>query len=123
MPIYEYECKNCGQTHEELQSFSDPPLKKCPHCKKNKLEKLISLSSFQLTGTGWYATDYAKGPGIPSQAQDQDNPAIDSEKSTSDSTSSSDSKATVAESGPSSASDTFKSIEKETKKAKSEKKK
>ena len=124
MPIYEYECKNCGQTHEELQSFSDPPLKKCPHCKKNKLEKLISLSSFQLTGTGWYATDYAKGPGIPSQVQDQDNPAIDSEKSTSDSASStSDSKATVAESGPSSASDTFKSIEKETKNAKSKKKK
>lgn len=123
MPIYEYECKNCGQTHEELQSFSDPPLKKCPHCKKNKLEKLISLSSFQLTGTGWYATDYAKGPGIPSQAQDQGNPAIDSDKSTSDSASTSDSKSTVAESGPSSASDTFKSIEKETKKAKSKKKK
>jgi len=122
MPIYEYECKNCGQTHEELQSFSDPPLKKCPHCKKNKLEKLISLSSFQLTGTGWYATDYAKGPGIPSQAQDQGNPAIDSEKSTTDSASTSDSKSTVAESGPSSASDTFKSIEKETKKAKSKKK-
>ncbi|MGB3364564.1 MAG: zinc ribbon domain-containing protein, partial [Thermodesulfobacteriota bacterium] len=51
MPIYEYECKNCGMTLEELQSFSDPPLKKCPSCKKNKLEKLISLSSFQLTGT------------------------------------------------------------------------
>ncbi|GJM15203.1 MAG: hypothetical protein DHS20C13_05300 [Thermodesulfobacteriota bacterium] len=122
MPIYEYECKNCGMTHEELQSFSDPPLKKCPHCKKNKLEKLISLSSFQLTGSGWYATDYAKGPGIPSQVQEQENPAVDT-KTDSDSTASSDATATVAESGPSSATDTFKSIEKETKKAKSKKKK
>ena len=120
MPIYEYECKNCGMTHEELQSFSDPPLKKCPHCKKNKLEKLISLSSFQLTGSGWYATDYAKGPGIPPQVQEQENAAVDTKA---DSTASTDTTATVAESGPSSATDTFKSIEKETKKAKSTKKK
>ena len=122
MPIYEYECKKCRKVFEELQGFNDPPLKKCKEC-KGKLEKLISLSSFQLTGTGWYATDYAKGPGIPAQVQDQGNPAVDSEKSTSDSATASDSKATVAESGPSSASDTFKSIERETKKAKSKKKK
>jgi putative FmdB family regulatory protein len=121
MPIYEYECKNCGMTLEELQSFSDPPLKKCPSCKKNKLEKLISLSSFQLTGTGWYATDYANGPGIPGRIKDQQDAAA--EESTGDSTSSSDSTATVTETGPSSAADKFKSIEKETKKAKSEKKK
>ncbi len=120
MPIYEYECKSCGMTHEELQSFSDPPLKKCPHCKKNKLEKLISLSSFQLTGTGWYATDYANGPGIPGRIKDQQNAA--SEENTSDTTST-DSKSSTAESGPSSAEQAMKSIEKETKKAKSKKKK
>ncbi len=120
MPIYEYECKSCGMTHEELQSFSDPPLKKCPHCKKNKLEKLISLSSFQLTGTGWYATDYANGPGIPGRIKDQQNAA--SEENTSDTTST-DSNSSTAESGPSSAEQAMKSIEKETKKAKSKKKK
>ena len=108
-------------TLEELQSFSDPPLTKCPNCKKKKLEKLISLSSFQLTGTGWYATDYANGPGIPGRIKDQQDAV--SEESTSESTSSDDSKATVAETGPSSATDTFKSIEKETKKAKTTKKK
>ena len=115
MPIYEYECKKCGQITEALQGFNDPPLKKCEHC-KGKLEKLISLSSFQLTGSGWYATDYAKGPGIPPQAEDQKNPAVES-----DSTSTSGDKATaaVAESGPSSPTEKFKSIEKETKKAKS----
>lgn len=119
MPIYEYECRKCGKVFEELQGFNDPPLKKCKEC-KGKLEKLISLSSFQLTGTGWYATDYAKGSGMPKKVEDQGNPAVEA---STDSSSSSDSKTTVAESGPSSASDTFKAIEKETKKAKSDKKK
>ncbi len=115
MPIYEYECKNCGIQLEELQSFSDPPLKKCPNCKKNKLEKMISLSSFKLEGTGWYATDYVKKPGIPPQAADQKNPAVSDGDGKADGAAK-----TVAESGsPSSPSETFKSIEKETKKAKS----
>ena len=57
MPIYEYKCLKCGK---ELQSFNDPDLTKCPYCKKGKVEKLISLSSFQLKGDGWYSTDYAK---------------------------------------------------------------
>ena len=70
MPIYEYECKKCGRITEALQGFNYPPLKKCKYCKTGKLEKLISLSSFQLTGTGWYSTDYAKGPGIPPHAND-----------------------------------------------------
>ena len=118
MPIYEYECKKCGRITEALQGFNDPPLKKCEHC-KGKLEKLISLSSFQLTGTGWYSTDYAKGPGIPPKVQDQENPAVDSNGSGG---SGDDAKATVVESGPSSPSETFKAIEKETKKAKSQSK-
>ena len=43
-----------------MQSFSDKPIKKCPECKKNKVEKLISLSAFHLQGNGWYETDYGK---------------------------------------------------------------
>ncbi len=114
MPIYEYECKNCGKITEALQSFSDPPLKKCEYCKKNKLEKMISLSSFKLEGTGWYATDYVHKPGIPPQVEDQKNPAVSDGDGKADTA-----QATVAESGtPSNPSETFKSIEKETKKAK-----
>lgn len=58
MPIYEYECTNCGNIEETFQKFSDKPLVKCSHC-SGKLHKLISQSSFHLKGTGWYATDYA----------------------------------------------------------------
>jgi putative FmdB family regulatory protein len=57
LPIYEYQCTNCGRTVEEMQRITDKPLQKCPYC-KGKLRRLISLSTFQLKGTGWYATDY-----------------------------------------------------------------
>jgi len=58
MPIYEYECTQCGRKEEVLQKFSDKPLTKCKYC-SGKLHKLISQSSFHLKGTGWYVTDYA----------------------------------------------------------------
>jgi putative FmdB family regulatory protein len=57
LPIYEYQCTNCGRTVEVMQKITDEPLQKCPSC-KGKLRRLISLTSFQLKGTGWYATDY-----------------------------------------------------------------
>ena len=58
MPLYEYECDRCGR-FEVMQKFSDPALKRCPTC-KTTVTKLISNTSFQLKGTGWYATDYAR---------------------------------------------------------------
>jgi putative FmdB family regulatory protein len=58
MPIYEYECQKCG-TFEATQKITDKPLGKCPTC-KGKVKKLISNTSFQLKGTGWYITDYAR---------------------------------------------------------------
>jgi len=58
MPIYEYECTQCGQVEEALQNFSDPPLNICRNC-SGTLHKLISQSSFHLKGSGWYVTDYA----------------------------------------------------------------
>ncbi|MBI5561439.1 MAG: zinc ribbon domain-containing protein [Deltaproteobacteria bacterium] len=60
MPIYEYRCNSCGTVFEEIQKFSDAPVKVCKNCSSDKVEKLISQSSFVLKGTGWYATDYAK---------------------------------------------------------------
>jgi putative FmdB family regulatory protein len=58
MPIYEYNCQKCG-TFETTQRITDKPLAKCPTC-KGKVRKLISNTSFQLKGTGWYVTDYAR---------------------------------------------------------------
>ena len=58
MPIYEYECSNCGCVKEVWQHFSDKPLTKCELC-DGKMKKLISQSTFHLKGSGWYVTDYA----------------------------------------------------------------
>ena len=58
MPIYEYQCQKCG-TFETTQRITEKPLGKCPTC-KGKVKKLISNTSFQLKGTGWYVTDYAR---------------------------------------------------------------
>ena len=59
MPIYEYQCSKCG-VFEVTQRITEDALKKCPSC-RSKVQKLISNTSFQLKGTGWYITDYGRG--------------------------------------------------------------
>jgi putative FmdB family regulatory protein len=69
MPIYEYACEHCG-VFEEMQRITDPSLAKCPKCKR-KVRRLISQTSFQLKGSGWYVTDYArKGNGSGGKKDD-----------------------------------------------------
>jgi putative FmdB family regulatory protein len=57
MPIYEYKCQKCGEEFEVFQGIADPAVKSCKFC-KGSVQKMMSLSSFQLKGSGWYATDY-----------------------------------------------------------------
>jgi len=61
MPIYEYRCRKCGE-FEVTQRITEPPLARCPTC-RGKVTKLISNTSFQLKGSGWYVTDYARNQG------------------------------------------------------------
>jgi len=57
MPVYEYQCNDCGHVEEAFQKISEAPLEICPRC-NGGLKKLISQSSFHLKGSGWYVTDY-----------------------------------------------------------------
>jgi putative FmdB family regulatory protein len=59
MPIYKYKCEKCGSQVEVIQKINDAPLKRCAKC-RGKLEKVVSRTSFQLKGSGWYATDYPR---------------------------------------------------------------
>jgi putative FmdB family regulatory protein len=61
MPIYEYICEKCGSHIEAIQKVSDAPLKRCQKC-RGKLEKVVSRTSFQLKGSGWYMSDYSRKP-------------------------------------------------------------
>jgi putative FmdB family regulatory protein len=58
MPIYEYQCTACGHRLEVLQKMSDTALVDCPACQQATLQRLVSSTSFQLKGTGWYVTDF-----------------------------------------------------------------
>ena len=91
MPIYEYQCDQCGKIEEVIQKFSDKPLTKCGHC-SGKLHKLISHSAFHLKGTGWYVTDYAgksqknksEAPATDSTGKSESKPATASTKKSDD---------------------------------------
>mgnify|MGYP001420239876 FL=1 len=61
MPIYEYQCEQCGHKLEKLQKISDEPLKTCPQCGNQSLKKLVSAAAFRLKGGGWYETDFKTG--------------------------------------------------------------
>ena len=59
MPTYEYACQACGHRFEEFQSITAKPTKKCPQCKKLKVQRLISAGAgFIFKGSGFYITDY-----------------------------------------------------------------
>jgi putative FmdB family regulatory protein len=60
MPIYEYLCSKCG-VFEAMQRITEKQLTQCPTCHR-KVTKLISRGAFQLKGSGWYLTDYARKP-------------------------------------------------------------
>jgi putative FmdB family regulatory protein len=60
MPIYEYQCGKCGKVTEVMQKISDPPPGKCPKCNSKKMQRVMSQTSFQLKGEGWYITDYSR---------------------------------------------------------------
>jgi len=117
MPIYEYNCSKCGN-FETIQKMSDKPLTQCPTCRR-KVAKLISSTSFQLKGSGWYITDYArKGEGEGAKGEKKsDNTKSDSKSTsaTSDSSSASDSGTSNGDSAASKTSD--KSSSKKSEKA------
>jgi putative FmdB family regulatory protein len=97
VPIYEYQCSKCGEVFEAFQKITDEPLSQCKFC-QGKVEKLISQSSFQLKGSGWYLTDYARrnssGPSEKPKASSSTEKATETKSSTetSSTTASTDSK-------------------------------
>ena len=58
MPVYEYECPACEKIIEVQQRMADDPITQCPEC-DGPVKKIMSRSSFQLKGGGWYADGYS----------------------------------------------------------------
>jgi len=59
VPIYEYVCEACGRLTEVMQKVNDPAPAACPECGAAKLAKLVSRTTFQLKGGGWYSDLYS----------------------------------------------------------------
>lgn len=104
MPIYEYQCQQCGERSEVLQRISADPLTRCESC-GGDLKKLISAPAFQFKGSGWYVTDYARkdGGGKDSGGGNQGGSKSESTGSASDGSSSSSSSSDASKSGSGSA--------------------
>lgn len=56
MPIYAYECRECGVRFERRQSFSDAPISVCPEC-EGEVHRLIQPAGIIFKGSGFYVTD------------------------------------------------------------------
>lgn len=70
MPVYEYECPACEMVHEVQQRMADAPLQNCPEC-NGPVKKIMSRSSFQLKGGGWYADGYSSAKPAKSEKSDK----------------------------------------------------
>ncbi len=70
MPLYEFQCKQCGHRFERIQSFSAPDEKECPVC-QGEVERLISTPARpHFKGSGFYSTDYAAKPSASAKSGD-----------------------------------------------------
>jgi putative FmdB family regulatory protein len=56
MPTYGYRCEKNGHEFEVVQSFSDPPLKRCKIC-GSKVNRIFYPVGIVFKGPGFYATD------------------------------------------------------------------
>lgn len=59
MPIYEYQCEDCGVRFDRLQSMSSPPATACPEC-GGMVHRVISSVGVIFKGSGFYVTDNRK---------------------------------------------------------------
>jgi putative FmdB family regulatory protein len=80
MPIYTYRCENCGVQFDRQQSFSDPPLTRCPECNKKTLRKVYLPVGIVFKGSGFYATDH-RSPSGANRSSSRDEKSSVNEKS------------------------------------------
>jgi putative FmdB family regulatory protein len=69
MPLYEYQCQECGRRTEKIQKFSDPELTVCPYC-SGKLERTLTAPAVQFKGGGWYKDLYSSAKPAASSSGD-----------------------------------------------------
>ncbi len=56
MPIYTYQCDECGVRFDARQKFSDDPISVCPEC-GGHTHRVPQPVGIVFKGSGWYAKD------------------------------------------------------------------
>lgn len=62
MPIYEYQCHNCGNEFEQIQGWADGA-PSCAACGSENVTRRLSPPAIHFKGSGWYITDSKNGKG------------------------------------------------------------
>jgi putative FmdB family regulatory protein len=83
MPIYEYECEQCGVRFERLQRMADAALTDCPEC-AGHVHRVMQPVGIIFKGSGFYVTDNKSksSTGVPKKKDEEAKPAATSESST-----------------------------------------
>src|SRR5512139_3618806 len=73
MPVYEYECEQCGVRFERLQRMSDAALTECPEC-CGHIHRVMQPVGVIFKGSGFYVTDNRgrSSTGVPAPKKKED---------------------------------------------------
>jgi len=97
MPVYEYECEQCGVRFERLQRMSEAALTDCPEC-GGHIHRVMQPVGVIFKGSGFYVTDNrgrsSTGVPAPKKKEDEGKPSTTSAQSGSSSASESASSTT-----------------------------
>jgi putative FmdB family regulatory protein len=81
MPVYEYECEQCGVRFERLQRMSEAPLTDCPEC-GGHIHRVMQPVGVIFKGSGFYVTDNrgrsSTGVPAPKKKEDEGKPSTPS---------------------------------------------
>jgi putative FmdB family regulatory protein len=87
MPTYEYRCKECGESLEVVQAFTDDPLTECPSC-SGTLKKVFNSVGISFKGSGFYKNDSRSSSSSSSSSKSTDTGSSDTSKADAASTTS-----------------------------------
>src|SRR5205823_3585870 len=88
MPIYEYECSNCGKRFEKIQSMTADSITECINCGGGPIRRVLHPVGIIFKGSGWYKTDSRKSGSSEGSSTGKDDKATPAKQSDGGSTSS-----------------------------------
>jgi putative FmdB family regulatory protein len=91
MPLYEYQCQDCGVRFERRQHITDDPIEICPEC-GGRVQRLIQPVGVIFKGSGFYVTDHRAKSSTARPGSTTKSSTSDTSTSSSESSSKSDTK-------------------------------